>query len=235
MHGTATKLHPGGRTMSGMTFVPVEVRLPPTTRRRPRLLYAATAALAAVLLGTAGYCVGASRSAPQTPGEGSVDVGFIRDMMVHHAQAVTLAMIVDRRATVPAVREMADDIAIGQEREIGVMAGWLQQWGLPDSTTAAPMAWMTHPPEAAPGADPPMPGMATRREVARLAVTRGRQADLLFCQLMLPHHLGALHMIDDVIARGGRPEVIELAEQMRTGQQKEINLLNRLLTELSTG
>jgi uncharacterized protein (DUF305 family) len=75
--------------------------------------------------------------------------------------------------------------------------------------------------------------MATRREVGRLAVTRGRQADLLFCRLMLPHHLGALHMIDDVIARGSRPEVIALAAQMRTGQQKEINVLNRLLTELT--
>jgi hypothetical protein len=40
-------------------------------------------------------------------------------------------------------------------------------------------------------------------------------------------------MIDDVIARGSRSEVIALAAQMRTGQQKEINLLNRLLTELT--
>jgi uncharacterized protein (DUF305 family) len=71
-------------------------------------------------------------------------------------------------------------------------------------------------------------------DAARLAVTRGRQADLLFCQLMRPHHLGALHMIDEEVAHGHRPEVIALAEQMRTGQQKEINLLNRLLAELHT-
>lgn len=217
----------------GMAFVPVASRLQRITHRRTSALYVATAVLAAVLLGAAGYVVGVSRSTRDAPRDGSVDVGFMRDMMIHHAQAVTLAMIVDRRATVPAVREMADEIAIGQEREIGVMAGWLQQWGLPDSTTAAPMAWMAHRPAAAPGADPPMPGMATRREVGRLAVTRGRQADLLFCRLMLPHHLGALHMIDDVIARGSRPEVIALAAQMRTGQQKELNLLNRLLTELT--
>ena len=219
--------------MAHMTSAPVTLRRPRTTFPRPSILHAATAVLAAVLLGTAGYLLGASRSTADAPRDGSVDVGFLRDMMVHHAQAVTLAMIVDRRATVPAVREMADEIATGQEREVGVMAGWLQQWGLPDSTTAAPMAWMAHPPTAAPGADPPMAGMATRREVARLAVTRGRHADLLFCRLMLPHHLGALHMIDDVVARGSRPEVIALAAQMRTGQQKEIALLNRLLTELT--
>jgi uncharacterized protein (DUF305 family) len=219
--------------MAGMGFLQVFRRPPPDAARRA-FLHRATAVLAAILLVVAGYLLGAARSTPEVPRDGTVDVGFLRDMMVHHTQAVTLAMIVDRRATVPAVREMADEIATGQQREVGVMAGWLQQWGLPDSTSASPMAWMAHPPAAAPAADPPMPGMATRHDVARLAVTRGRQADLLFCRLMLPHHLGALHMIDDVIARGSRPEVIALATQMRTGQQKEINLLNRLLPELNT-
>jgi len=212
-----------------------DVTFAPATPRRPLFLGLASAALTAVLFGTAGYLLGAARSAPAVPRDGSVDVGFVRDMMVHHAQAVTLAMIADRRVTVPAVREMADEIATGQQREIGVMAGWLQQWHLPESTTAAPMAWMAHPPAAAPGADPPMPGLATRRDVGRLAVTRGRRADLLFCQLMLPHHLSALHMIDDELARGGRPEVLVLAAQMRTGQQKEITMLNRLLPGLATG
>jgi len=218
--------------MADMRYLPVMVRLPLMAARRRPILHRFTAVLAAILLGTVGYLLGASRPASETPRDGTVDVGFLHDMMVHHAQAVTLAMIVNRRATVPAVREMADDIATGQQREIGVMAGWLQQWGLPESATASPMAWMAHRPAAAPDADPPMPGMATRRDVARLAVTRGRQADLMFCRLMLPHHLSALHMIDDVIARGDRPEVIALAMQMRTGQQREINLLNRIQTEL---
>jgi uncharacterized protein (DUF305 family) len=160
-----------------------------------------------------------------------VDVGFVRDMIVHHEQAVTLAMIVLSRATLPAVRDMAHDIATSQQREAGLMTGWLQQWGLPDSTTAAPMAWMRHPAAAAADADPPMPGMATRQDVARLAVTRGRAADVLFCRLMLPHHLGALHMIDEVVERGRRPEVIALAEQMRTAQEREIEQLNRLLAQ----
>jgi uncharacterized protein (DUF305 family) len=203
--------------------------------RRTVAVRRAAALLAAVLLAAAGYAVGASRSAPDVPREGSVDIGFVRDMMVHHSQAVTLAMIVVRRATVPAVREMADDIATSQQREIGVMTGWLQQWGLPTSTTEPPMSWMTHAPVAVTGADPPMPGMATRRDVGRLAVARGPSADLLFCRLMLPHHLGGLHMIDEVIARGHRPEVIALAMQMRTAQEREINLLNRLLAELTPG
>lgn len=182
-----------------------------------------------IALAIGGYAAGAAGAQPHIPRDDSVDAGFVRDMVVHHAQAVTLAMIVLDRATVPAVREMAHDIATSQQQEAGLMTGWLQQWGLPVSTTAPPMAWMAHPAATAADADPPMPGMATRRDVARLAVTRGRAADVLFCRLMLPHHLGGLHMIDEVVQRGDRPEVIALAEQMRAAQQREIDQLNRLL------
>jgi uncharacterized protein (DUF305 family) len=208
-----------------MRSLPAPLRLP--------ILRWAVAVLAAALLATAGYTVGASRSAPGAPGARSVDVGFVRDMIVHHSQAVTLAMIVLPRATLPAVREMADEIAKTQQREAGVMAGWLQQWELPASTETPAMSWMTHTPAAGTGADPPMPGMATRQDVARLAVTRGQPADLLFCQLMLPHHLGGLHMINEVIARGSRPEVVALATDMRATQEREVNQLNRLLAQLA--
>jgi uncharacterized protein (DUF305 family) len=187
--------------------------------------------LAALAMSAGGYAVGAVESRPDTPRSDSVDVGFLRDMVVHHEQAVTLAMIVLSRATLPAVREMARDIATSQQREAGLMTGWLQQWGLPPSTTAPAMAWMAHAQSVPADADPPMPGMATRRDVARLAVTRGRAADVLFCRLMLPHHLGALHMIDEVVQRGRRAEVVALAEQMRTAQQREIGQLNRLLAQ----
>ena len=40
-------------------------------------------------------------------------------------------------------------------------------------------------------------------------------------------------MINEVIARGTRPEVIALAEQMRTTQQREVAQLNKLLNQLS--
>jgi uncharacterized protein (DUF305 family) len=196
-----------------------------------RMLRIPVLLLAALAMSAGGYAVGAVESRPETPRSDSVDAGFLRDMVVHHEQAVTLAMIVLSRATLPAVRDMARDIATSQQREAGLMTGWLQQWGLPASTTAPPMAWMAHAQTVAADADPPMPGMATRRDVARLAVTRGRAADVLFCRLMLPHHLGALHMIDEVVQRGRRPEVVALAEQMRTAQQREIGLLNRLLAQ----
>src|SRR5918912_444295 len=109
--------------------------------------------LAALLLAAGGYLLGEIRSRPAPPRGDSVDVGFLRDMIVHHDQAVTLAMIISARATIPAVREMARDIATGQGPEAGLMTGWLQQWGLPASTNAPAMAWMGHPAPARPDPD----------------------------------------------------------------------------------
>jgi uncharacterized protein (DUF305 family) len=88
---------------------------------------ALTIAIAVLLLCTA-YAVGGWRAGAQFPDDSSVEAGFARDMSVHHAQAVTLAMLAYRRATQPTVRELAHDILLSQQREIGVMDGWLQQW-----------------------------------------------------------------------------------------------------------
>jgi uncharacterized protein (DUF305 family) len=190
------------------------------------------AGLVAALLALMGYLGGVWRSAPDVPGDTSVEVGFARDMSIHHAQAVTLAKLAHERATLPVLRDMTEDIVITQEREIGVMSAWLQQWRVAGVGSAPPMRWMAHRVVPSPDADPPMPGMATRQEVATLAVTRGPEADRLFCQLMLRHHLGGLHMIDEVVARGHRAEVIALARQMRADQGREITRLQDVLRRL---
>ena len=55
----------------------------------------------AVVLAAGGYLTGVASATPEVPATDSVDVGFVQDMMVHHEQAVTLAMIVLTRAAVP--------------------------------------------------------------------------------------------------------------------------------------
>jgi uncharacterized protein (DUF305 family) len=178
-----------------------------------------------------GYTLGTHRTSPRLPDDASVEAGFARDMSVHHSQAVTLAMLAYARATLPAVRDLADDIVLSQQREIGVMTGWLQQWNLAESTTRPAMAWMRHD-VTSPG-EVAMPGMASRREVSEFVVTRGVEVDQQFCRLMLRHHQGGLHMLHEVLQRSHRPEVLALATQMRADQQREIGILQRLLTRLA--
>src|SRR5215475_11611621 len=65
------------------------------------------------------------------PGEASVDVGFARDMGIHHTQAVLISDLVYDRTLDPEIRNLAGDIAATQQAQIGEMRGWLDVWGRP--------------------------------------------------------------------------------------------------------
>jgi len=186
-------------------------------------------ALAAVLLLAIGFGAGLL-TRPGTPGDDSADAGFARDMSTHHAQAVEMGMIAFQKASLPDVRTLGGDIALTQKGQIGVMSTWLKDWGLDVNTTRAPMSWM--PNGQAELVNNLMPGMATREEVAKLNSATGKQVDILFCQYMLRHHLGGIHMVDDVLAQHPRPEVAELAQTMKQNQTAEVSVLRTLLTQL---
>jgi uncharacterized protein (DUF305 family) len=186
-------------------------------------------ALAAVFLLAIGFGAGLL-TRPGTPGDDSAEAGFARDMSTHHAQAVEMGMIAFQKASLPDVRTLGGDIALNQKGQIGVMSTWLKDWGLDVNTTRAPMSWM--PNGQAELVNNLMPGMATREEVAKLNSATGKQVDILFCQYMLRHHLGGIHMVDDVLAQHPRPEVAELAQTMKQNQTAEVSVLRTLLTQL---
>ena len=185
-------------------------------------------ALAAVFLLAIGYGAGLL-TRPGTPGDDSADAGFARDMSTHHAQAVEMGMIAYQQATLPEVRTLGGDIAITQQGQIGVMSTWLKDWGLDANSSRPPMSWMPNGQKEL--VNNLMPGMATRAEVAKLKAATGKEVDILFCQYMLRHHLGGIHMVDDVVAQNPRPEVRDLAETKRN-QTAEVSVLRTLLTQL---
>src|SRR5215208_5475087 len=81
---------------------------------------------------------------PRPPGDDSPEVGFARDMINHHAQAVQMAETVRNRTESEEIRILATDTVLTQQAEIGQMQGWLAVWGLPVSGTGTAMAWMGH-------------------------------------------------------------------------------------------
>jgi uncharacterized protein (DUF305 family) len=186
-------------------------------------------ALAVVSLLAVGFGAGLL-TRPGTPGDDSAEAGFARDMSTHHAQAVEMGMIAFQKASLPEVRTLGGDIALTQKGQIGVMSTWLKDWGLDVNTSRAPMSWM--PNGQVELVNNLMPGMATREEVAKLNSATGNQVDILFCQYMLRHHLGGIHMVDDVLAQHPRAEVAELAQTMKQNQTAEVSVLRTLLTQL---
>src|ERR1044072_8853178 len=71
-------------------------------------------------------------AATQQPEEGpnDADIAFVRDMVVHHGQAVELADLAPDRAQRADVKGLADRIADVQRPEIDVLNRWLEQHDL---------------------------------------------------------------------------------------------------------
>lgn len=196
-------------------------------RRRMWIIGTATVVVALVI----GYLAGMLQPRLSTPGDTSPEAGFARDMSVHHAQAVEMAMMAWQKSSNPDIQEMAYNIATGQQAQIGIMQTWLQDWHLLPTGTRPRMAWMPDHTPLLP--DGRMPGMASDAELAQLRSLTGTRFDVLFCQLMLRHHLGGIHMVEGLLSASHDKQVTDVAEQMKTAQQNDVTNLRNLLTGLN--
>ncbi|MEP6979831.1 MAG: DUF305 domain-containing protein [Nakamurella sp.] len=211
-------------------------------------------ALAAVILlligGTIGLALGGSPASSagsagsvDKPAVDSVDVGFLRDMGVHHEQGVLLAHLVQLNGGRAEVAGVGYDIEYQQTSQIGQMGGFLQLWGYSlnnmstpmswmtstDMNTSGPMAMMTTMDAASVAAGAVMPGMATNAEVDRLKTLRGDASDAYFLQLMIRHHEGGVPMMDYAATYATNPVVKNMALKMAQGQVAEIASMTQLL------
>lgn len=165
------------------------------------------------------------------------EIGFAQDMTAHHQQAILMVARLDPQAD-PGVLQLARQIDQTQRVEIGTMLGWLRLANAAP-TAAHPMAWMhgdtlaAHHHSAATPAPTPdaMPGLATMAELDRLSAARGRDAEILFLQLMYRHHQGGITMAraaDHDIASG---PVKETARSMIVSQGQECGLMAIMLSQ----
>ncbi|SQD97208.1 DUF305 domain-containing protein [Parafrankia sp. BMG5.11] len=191
------------------------------------------------------------------PADNSVDVGFARDMSEHHSQAVQMAMVEFNHGGNADVRNMAQDIALSQQREIGVMDAWLSGWGRTSTSANAPMAWMAddsaggHGDHGTAGTGAMtdgtmpgggmtgrtgetvrMPGMATESELGALAAASGRDLDVQFLTLMIHHHRGGVAMAQYASMHADDDRVRALARAMVVNQAWEIDQMQRYLEQL---
>lgn len=206
--------------------------VPPAAEGRRGLTPVTAAVLAGLLALAVGFAAGFFLGKPHYPGDDSPEAGFARDMSVHHAQAVEMSMVAWQKARLPEVRTLAYDIATTQQTQIGLMRGWLDKWGLSPSSERPAMSWMDH---GHLGPDGLMPGMATPEEIQQLKVSEGAQVDILFCKLMIDHHVGGVHMAEEVVKSTDDAEVRELADGMVIAQENEIKTLRNLLAIAEAG
>lgn len=165
----------------------------------------------------------------QEPGQDSVEAGFLRDMIVHHTQAVEMAMIIRDRTEDEQLRFLATDMLLSQQHQVGMMSGWLQAWDISPNLDGPHMAWMGHEIDGA------MPGMATQGQLGQLQTLPVDQAEVLFLQLMITHHESAVDMAGAYLDRGDQEDVTAFAQNVIAVQDLEIGTLTIMLEQRGEG
>jgi uncharacterized protein (DUF305 family) len=184
------------------------------------------------------------------PADTSPEVGFSRDMLVHHEQAVTMAFIVRDATDDPDVDTLALDMIKSQAEQQGMFLAWLRAHDVPSTTDVPLMAWMEQGGQHAGGhsVDPDAGqdagtaaeqreallqamGMASDDELAELSRLRGEDAEVLFLQLMTRHHQGGVVMAEEFVQRSDDPELRVVADAVVSGQNRELGIMANLLEE----
>jgi uncharacterized protein (DUF305 family) len=165
------------------------------------------------------------------PGDDSAEAGFLRDMSTHHAQAVEMAMVAHAGSDDAGVRTLAADIALTQHGQIGYMQAWLRGWDLGPTGSQPAMAWM--PDSQGSLVNGLMPGMATPESMTKLKAATGSELDIQFLTLMRKHHLGGIHMAEEILELSDNSDVTWLATTMVRGQQGELALIQMYLDKFT--
>jgi uncharacterized protein (DUF305 family) len=154
------------------------------------------------------------------------DIRFMQDMMVHHQQALDMAVLAKDRTNSPGVLDASGRIEASQADEIAFMTQWLTARG-------EPLINQLH-------ADDHqhylMMGMATPAQMQSLGDATGSDFDRHFLTLMITHHEGALEMVETLMEQPGAaydPTLFEFTTDIVNDQEKEIERMHGLLVGLS--
>ena len=201
-----------------------------------------TLLVTAVAVLASSACGGAARSSadlqalaarnrqPHSP----ADARFMTAMIPHHAQAVLFAGWAESHHASRAVQVFCARMVVAQSDEIVTMRSWLSDRG--EDVPAAEYMRSATPTGA--GHATMMPGMLTEQELAELDRASGADFDRLFLTYMIPHHEGALSMVDQLFGSYGGAQndfVFKLASDIYADQEIEIERMRLLLEAFSRG
>lgn len=155
------------------------------------------------------------------------DLQFMVDMYPHHTQALAMTALVADRTASEQIPLFAERMDISQVEELRQIEDWLADQGVQEIPTMAPGMMAMH--------DMDMPGMLTPEELAELEAADGEDFDRLFLESMTRHHLGAIQMVEDLMAVEGSaadPRLWEFANHVLSDQSIELDRMQGMLAEM---
>jgi uncharacterized protein (DUF305 family) len=140
------------------------------------------------------------------------DLQFIDTMSEHHSSAITMAKIAVEKAQYPELKAFARKVIAAQQKENEQMKSWRAGWYK----------------ESPPALNMELPGMeGSMMGMEGLQGATGREFDLMFIEMMMPHHAGAVTMAKDAASRAEHSEIKNLAGKIILDQQREIEQMRQ--------
>jgi uncharacterized protein (DUF305 family) len=143
------------------------------------------------------------------------DQRFLDQMIIHHQSAVMSAQMMIADSARPELRDLAQRIIGGQQREIDQMRQWRQDWY--GATNA--------------GSTPDMMGGMMNRDQMRQMMGANVDLDQMFLQMMIPHHEAAITIAEQALEQAEHPEIKTLAQEIISTQRAEIAKMQGYLSD----
>jgi len=140
------------------------------------------------------------------------DLQFLDTMTHHHQGAIDMAETAVKKTQNQELKAFAQKIIADQTREIAQMKDWREKW-----YAGKPMAMNME-----------MPGMGDSMKMMmgdgmkKFEAATGKEFDLMFLDMMTPHHAGATTMAKEALTKAEHPEIKTLANQIIKAQEAEI-------------
>jgi len=144
---------------------------------------------------------------PITDQNAPFDQRFLDQMIMHHQGAVMSTQMMVADSARPELRDLAQRVITGQQREIDQMRAWRQEWYGSASTGSMPGM---------------MGGAMMSRDQMRQMMGANVDFDRMFLQMMIPHHEAAIAMAQQALTQAEHPEIKTLAQNIITTQRAEI-------------
>jgi uncharacterized protein (DUF305 family) len=144
------------------------------------------------------------------------DAQFLDTMTHHHQGAVDMAKMVLAKSQNEELKKFAQKIIEDQQKEITQMKDWREKW-----YAGKPAAMNME-----------MPGMADSMKMMsgdgmkKWEAMSGKDFDIHFLDMMIPHHEGAVTMSKEALNKAEHAEIKTLAQSIITAQEAEIKQMN---------
>lgn len=192
------------------------------TSRRPLFI---GLAIVAVLVLIAALVLPGLRGGDERDGAmpgNDVDVHFLGMMVPHHEQAIEMSeVLLASDVTDPQVRDLAERIKDGQERENEQMRAWADEWGIQEDMEM-------HSKHIA-------NGMFQPAELEAFGRLRGDELRTTFLEWMHYHHAHVIAMTSDEVQKGAYGPLKDMAAEMVDVQTREMKEMEGLLGYVPDG